>query len=212
MRVFRVYVSGSHSTGKTEIVRDLAGFVEKEFGVPVVVVAEVARSCPMPVNRGSSPESQFWIYEAQRKAEAQARDELARTGSKFGFILSDRSNFDNLAYALNIARTQRHVGWEWVGIATQTEFASQSESPGATLHLFTAIDETRAPLEDGFRDTDRAWQKEIQEEIRAMCSGPGLFRHPGTRCVFLGPGDPMPQARREVLEFFSGKVDNAGFL
>ena len=55
---------GSHGVGKTTLCYDLAARL-KRLDLNVDMVKEVARECPLPINRETTLESQAWIIHSQ---------------------------------------------------------------------------------------------------------------------------------------------------
>ena len=78
--------------------RDVAARL-KRLDLGVDLVKEVARSCPLPINRDTTLEAQSWIL------HTQIADEIV-AGSRGGYVLCDRSVIDNYAYLIAAAGTQ----------------------------------------------------------------------------------------------------------
>ena len=89
----KVAFLGAQSTGKS--IRAKAFSKENNL----MLVTEVARSCPLPINRQASREAQLFIFATQLKTEI----ELSATAEKFGMdgIVCDRSILDSLIYSLD---------------------------------------------------------------------------------------------------------------
>ena len=83
--------SGTHGTGKSSTAYKF-GAQLKVNGYNIAVIDELARECPLKINKDASALTQFWIIAAQMKREIKMMD-------KYDFIISDRSIMDNLAYA-----------------------------------------------------------------------------------------------------------------
>lgn len=86
--------SGTHGTGKSSSAYNLASRL-KINGYNVAVVDELARECPLKINKDAGELTQFWIIAAQQKREIELMD-------KYDYIISDRSVFDTLAYAVTL--------------------------------------------------------------------------------------------------------------
>lgn len=86
----KVALIGSHGMGKTALVYELAARFKRD-GINVEIVKEVARSCPLPINAGTSLDAQIWILMTQiaKEIKAQNSSEL---------VLCDRAVLDNFAY------------------------------------------------------------------------------------------------------------------
>ena len=65
---------GSHGVGKTTLCYDLASRLKRQDRA-VDLVKEVARRCPLPINRETTREAQAWIL------HTQIADETATAGA-----------------------------------------------------------------------------------------------------------------------------------
>ncbi|MCK9369329.1 ATP-binding protein [Candidatus Dojkabacteria bacterium] len=86
--------SGTHGTGKSSSAYRLASKL-KDNGYNIVLVDELARECPLKINKDAGELTQFWIIAAQQKREIELMD-------KYEYVISDRSVFDTLAYAVTL--------------------------------------------------------------------------------------------------------------
>lgn len=86
----KIALVGTHGIGKTTIAHGLS-FVMKLKGKNVELIAEVARTSPLPINENTTLESQLWIISTQKKREIEAE-------ARSDFIICDRSLLDNYAY------------------------------------------------------------------------------------------------------------------
>lgn len=84
--------SGTHGTGKTTQAYALASRLKRE-GKGVVVLDELARECPLPINKEATAATQHWILAAQIKRELKLM-------SKYNTVITDRSIFDTIAYGM----------------------------------------------------------------------------------------------------------------
>lgn len=82
--------SGTHGTGKTTQAYALAAKLKK-LGKSVVVLDELARECPLPINKEATDATQYWILAAQIKRELKLM-------SKYSTVITDRCIFDTIAY------------------------------------------------------------------------------------------------------------------
>ncbi len=81
---------GAHGVGKTTLCYDLASRLKRQDRA-VDLVKEVARSCPLPINRETTLPAQAWIL------HTQIAQELA-TAAQCDIVICDRSVLDNYAY------------------------------------------------------------------------------------------------------------------
>jgi GTPase SAR1 family protein len=86
---------GSHGVGKTTLCYDLAARLKRQDR-SVDLVKEVARRCPLPINRDTTLSAQAWIL------HTQIADEIAAAAQN-DVVICDRSVLDNYAYLVNQA-------------------------------------------------------------------------------------------------------------
>lgn len=89
---------GSHGVGKTTLCFDLAARLKRQDR-SVDLVKEVARICPLPINRDTTLEAQAWIL------HTQVAQEIAATAQN-EVVICDRSVLDNYAYLVHQAGRQ----------------------------------------------------------------------------------------------------------
>jgi nicotinamide riboside kinase len=159
MRIFKIYVSGTHSTGKTQLVDKLSQELGKTF--QILKISEIARKCPYAINLESSPHAQKWIFAEQLKSEIDCEAQLIESPGEVKFIVSDRSNIDNMAYAKS-RQNRSKKGWEWVDDYLEFVYMNEARKTD-TFYYITKI--SAEAESDGFRDTDSAWREEIQRYI-----------------------------------------------
>jgi len=146
----KIALIGTHGVGKTTLCFDLAARLKRR-DVDVEMVREVARSCPLPINRETSAQAQAWILHEQMAAELEA-------SAQHQAVICDRSVLDNYCYLLYAAGPQPK--WEplladWL----------------PTYDLLVKVPLWTTPRWDGVRDTDLAFQRDIDvligEQVRA---------------------------------------------
>lgn len=140
---------GSHGVGKTTLCYELAARLKKQDRV-VDLVMEVARSCPLPINRDTTIDAQAWILHTQIAQEIAA-------ASRGGVVVCDRSVLDNYAYLVHA--TGRRPSYdalieEWV----------------ATYHALIKVPVLDPPSFDGTRDTSMHFQREIDRLIDTLAN------------------------------------------
>lgn len=153
---------GSHGVGKTTLCFDLASRL-KRLDVAVDLVKEVARSCPLPINRDTTIEAQAWIL------HTQVAEELA-AASRYETVICDRSVLDNYAYLVH--KAGRQPAYEPLVAAWMAGYDGLFKVP--ILH---------PPAWDGTRDVSG----HFQEEIDALIDG--LVAEFGVACHRLDPAD-----------------------
>ena len=137
---------GTHGVGKTTLCFELAAHLKKRDKV-VEMVREVARFCPLPINRETTVAAQSWILHTEIAEELVAEN-------KSDIVVCDRSVLDNYCYLL---LTGRHPNLEplvrwWV----------------ASYQLLIKVPIVGTPLFDGLRDVDSAFQRAVDEKIDEM--------------------------------------------
>lgn len=138
---------GSHGVGKTTLCFELSAQLKKR-GINVDMVKEVARASPLPVNRKTSREAQLWILTTQVAEEIKA-------SAHSDVVVCDRAALDNYAYFfLACGRdlaVERFV-FMWM----------------KTYDLLIRVPVVEQIQDDGFRDTDVVFVREIDRKVSAL--------------------------------------------
>jgi nicotinamide riboside kinase len=137
---------GTHGVGKTTLCFELAALLKKRDRV-VEMVHEVARFCPLPINRDTTIDAQSWILHTEIAAELAAQH-------KAEIVICDRSVLDNFCYLLAAGR------------APQLEPLVKAWT--ATYQLLIKVPIVSPPGFDGLRDTDATFQRTIDEKIDSV--------------------------------------------
>jgi hypothetical protein len=135
---------GSHGVGKTTLCFDVAGRLQR-LDLGVELVKEVARACPLPINRNTTVEAQAWILHSQIAEEIVAAD-------RYDVVVSDRAVLDNYAYMVHQAGP--HAAYapivrEWM----------------STYDAVFKVPIIEPPSFDGTRDTSATFQREVDRII-----------------------------------------------
>ncbi|HEX9942853.1 MAG TPA: ATP-binding protein [Thermoanaerobaculia bacterium] len=141
---FKVAFIGSHGVGKTTLCYGLAARLKRR-DVPVEVVHEVARRCPLPINEETSAAAQSWILHTQIAEELVAQ-------ARYPVVVCDRSVLDNYVYLL-LAAGRRE------GPEALVEYWMR----GYDLLVHVPIVEELSP--DGVRSPDPGFQYAVQERL-----------------------------------------------
>ena len=134
---------GTHGVGKTTLCFELAALLKKRDKV-VEMVREVARFCPLPINRDTTVAAQSWIL------HTEIAEELAAEG-KAEIVICDRSVLDNYCYLL---QTGKHPMLEPLVKWWTTSYQLLIKVPIVGSLQF-----------DGLRDVDSAFQRTVDETI-----------------------------------------------
>ena len=143
----KVAFIGTHGVGKSALCFALAAHL-KRIDIPVGLVQEVARDCPMPINRETTLAAQSWILHTQIAREIAAAE-------KNQAVVCDRSVLDNYAYLVHRVGRRKSLDplvREWLS--------------GYTLLVKVPI--WQRPRFDGVRATDVDFQREIDAEVEAL--------------------------------------------
>jgi thymidylate kinase len=147
---------GTHGVGKTTLCYDLASRLKRQDRI-VELVQEVARACPLPINRDTTLQAQAWIL------HSQIAHELAASASG-GIVICDRSVLDNYAYMVHQAGRRPEYDAlvrEWV----------------TTYDFLFKVPIINPPTFDGKRDTSQAFQADIDAGIDALAAEFGVTCH-----------------------------------
>jgi len=148
----KVAFIGTHGVGKTTLCFELAALLKKRDRI-VEMVREVARFCPLPINRETTIPAQSWILHTEIAEELEAEH-------KAEIVICDRSVLDNFCYLLYAGKApmlEPLVKW-WTG----------------TYHLLIKVPIVGEPGFDGLRDVDVAFQRAIDEKIDSILSEWGV--------------------------------------
>lgn len=88
----KIAYTGAHGTGKTSSVYRRAAKEKLKSSKNIVVLTEIARQCPFPINEESTIDSQLWMFSTQLKKELDL-------SLCYDYIICDRSLVDYCAYA-----------------------------------------------------------------------------------------------------------------
>lgn len=158
----KVAFIGTHGVGKTALCFGLAAHL-KRIDIPVGLVQEVARDCPMPINLDTTLYAQAWILHTQIAREIAAAERNRA-------VVCDRSVLDNYAYLVHRVGRRRELGplvEDWL----------------KTYTLLVKVPIWQRPRYDGVRATDISFQKEIDSEVER------LLAEYGPPCLRLKPRD-----------------------
>jgi nicotinamide riboside kinase len=146
----KVAFIGTHGVGKTTLCYDLAAALKKR-DLTVEIVREVARECPLPINQETTLKAQSWILHTQIAWELQAE-------AKADVVFCDRAVLDNYCYMKRA----------FSGAAEEAVLESLVRSWTRTYDALFKVPIVGDPRFDGVRDTDLAFQHEIDRSIQQM--------------------------------------------
>lgn len=144
MNSYKLAFVGSHGVGKTTLCFGLAARL-KAADISLDVVLEIARRCPLPINRDTTLDAQGWILHTQIAEEILA-------GARYEVVICDRSVLDNFVYLLLSAGPQpvfRTLVDSWIG----------------TYDLLVQVPVVGDPRADGLRSTDPGFQTAVHRRL-----------------------------------------------
>ncbi len=155
LAVMKIAFLGTHGVGKTTLCFELAACL-KRLDLGVDVVKEVARSCPLPINRETTEAAQAWILHTQIAREIEL-------GHRYQAIVCDRAVLDNYAYMVHAAGRRAELEpliAAWMG----------------TYTLLVKVPVIAPPSYDGTRDVSVTFQQEIDRLIDELLDAFNLPR------------------------------------
>jgi nicotinamide riboside kinase len=152
----KVAFIGTHGVGKTTLCYDLAAGLKKR-DLTVELVREVARECPLPINRETTVKAQAWILHTQIAWELVAE-------AKADVVCCDRAVLDNFCYLKRAATGDPQVD----------VLESLARAWTATYDVLFRVPIVGDPRFDGVRDMDLLFQREIDELIGATLGAWGV--------------------------------------
>lgn len=142
--------SGTHGSGKSTAAYILASQM-KMSGYSVVVLDELARECPLPINKESDALTQYWILSAQIKKEIKLM-------SKYDYVIADRSIFDTISYAVTL---------NLINIDHDDILSSYVKNYYHSIFLLDP-DGFDYQFDDGIRDLDSVFRYDIYVTLRKL--------------------------------------------
>ncbi len=140
----KVAFIGTHGVGKTTLCFDLASRL-KRLDIPVDLVKEVARDCPLPINRETTLDAQCWILHTQIAQEIAA-------STRYAAVICDRSVLDNYAYLVHRA-------------GRRSEYDALVRHWTETYTGLFKVPVLETPSFDGTRDVSANFQMEIDRVL-----------------------------------------------
>ena len=181
---------GSHGVGKTTLCYDLAARLKRQDRA-VDLVKEVARACPLPINRETTLQAQAWILHTQIAHEiaAAAQSEI---------VICDRSVLDNYAYLVHQS-------------GRQPAYDALVQSWAGTYDRLFKVPIIDAPAFDGKRDLSQAFQHDIDglidelaADLRVACQSLDPTARDGwLDAVLLASGLPLHPSQ---IDLFSASI------
>ncbi len=156
----KIAISGTHCIGKTSLTYSLAGYL-KENGFQTIVNSEKVRECPLPsgTKEKNTIEAVSWILGKQFIDEIELE-------KKYPIVICDRSVLCIYAYLLwNLENEKNFEKSPLIDISKEI-FEKWIKTYDYIFKL--ELSEQTKLVEDGFRSTEKKWQKEIDELIEKI--------------------------------------------
>lgn len=144
---------GTHGVGKTTLCFDVAARL-KRLDLGVELVKEVARACPLSINRETTLDAQAWILHTQIAEEIAA-------ASRYEVVVCDRSVLDNYAYLVH-------------QVGRRPEYEELVRSWIRTYRGLFKVPVAHPPSFDGIRDTGETFQNAIDRVIDELLEELGV--------------------------------------
>lgn len=168
--------SGTHGTSKSTNAYRLAANL-KLNGYNVAVIDELARECPLAINKSAGLLTQFWIFAAQMKREIELMD-------KYDYIISDRSLFDTFAYAVTLRLLN-------IDDALISNYINNTYA-----HIFV-LDPVgfNFHVPDGIRDMDVQFRDDVHDNL--VC----LYNHYNINYTYIDDGLHLSDTLENIFKF-----------
>ncbi len=153
MNAYKLAFVGSHGVGKTTLCYGLAARL-KAGDISLDVVGEIARRCPLPINRDTTLAAQAWILHTQIAEEILA-------SARYEVVICDRSVLDNFVYLL-------------LSTGPQPTFKTLVDSWIDTYDLLVQVPIVTDPRADGLRSTDPTFQNAVDQRLTREVQSRGL--------------------------------------
>ena len=151
----KIALIGTHGTGKTTLAYELTAELKK-MGINATMCTEVARRCPLPINRGGSFRGQLWIVVTQIKEEIEAEKD-------YDVIVCDRSVLDSYAYTEYVAPQDAQNVWPLVKEHIKT-YDFLFKTPIINDYM----------VKDGVRDVDTKFQTDMDVLMNRLLAENGI--------------------------------------
>ena len=141
----KIGISGTHGTGKSFLVYELANKYKLDYpSKEVTVITEVARQCPFEINQGASLQAQEWMFCNQIQKEIEAENNC-------DIVITDRTIADYLAYTKHQYEDffYRFLPYLKYYISTYDRI------------YYKSLEKNQYMVDDGIRATDKNFQHEI---------------------------------------------------
>ncbi len=148
-----IAICGTHGVGKSTLCKAICTHLQSQ-GKNAILIDEVVRKCPYPINAGMCLEAAEWIIHTQMSLE------LAAKAEKPDYLICDRSFFDPIFYLAAIEDLSSPDRKYW-----HLEFYTMDELRKYDAIVVIAPDNERPIEGDGFRATDKDFQLRVHKKV-----------------------------------------------
>ena len=189
----KVAFIGTHGVGKTTLCFELAALLKKRDKV-VEMVREVARFCPLPINRDTTVAAQSWILHTEIAEELVAEN-------KAEIVICDRSVLDNYCYLLQTGQAADARAARPVVDRTRTTSSSRSRSsaPSSSTACATWMRPSRRTVDEKIDEVLAEWSVPRPAARQGPPRAPGRADSLDAILPLLGPvQQPLFESADEV--------------
>ncbi len=144
----KIAYTGSHGTGKTSSVYKKAAEEKLKSNRNIIILTEIARQCPFPINEKSTIDSQLWMFSTQLKKELDL-------SLCYDYVICDRSLIDYCAYAYFVNEIlyngMFHICNSFINTYDKI--------------YFNLIKNNQYLIDDGIRNIDFKFQQKIEDKL-----------------------------------------------
>lgn len=134
---------GTQGSGKTTSAYQLATELKKNHN-DVYVLSEIARSCPFPINKDATIQTQLWIFGKQITREQSSKGKI---------LITDRTLLDVFCYGIRVDGMFESL----------KPFIKEYMKTYDIIFYLTANDEYL--INDGTRSTDKEFRDVIEQKM-----------------------------------------------
>jgi thymidylate kinase len=152
-----IAISGTQGTGKSYLAYKLCTYLRKQ-GNNVVVLDELARECPFPINQDATDETQIWLATTQVATELQKLN-------KYDYVVVDRSVLDSFCYGLYLGETNK----DWIFSYLKDYLVNHIKKYYLKLYLLDPV-AFNYNIDDKIRDTNEKFRTGIHNKLLGLYS------------------------------------------
>lgn len=151
----KIGISGTHGVGKSYTLYNFANEYKLKYpDKEVTVITEVARKCPLPINKDATLQAQQWMMSTQIQKEIEAENNC-------DIVVTDRTVVDYAAYTMYQYKEYFYKILPFIKFYISTY----------DKIYFKLLENNQYLIDDGKRAVDKEFQQEIHnliEEIYGM--------------------------------------------